>query len=214
MRARRRPSPHRLPARARRRRDLQGARLSAGGGRRRRGRARTASRLLASSGGLKDLPNVGDTTARVIAEAVAGKVPSYLDQLEAVETVPLSAEARCAQRPCSRATATATRTGPTAAARSARWPRPPPASGHDYLVLTDHSPRLTVARGLNAERLREQLEVVAELNEELAPFRLLTGIEVDILEDGSLDQDEELLARARRRRRERPLQAADGGARR
>jgi putative hydrolase len=66
--------------------------------------------------------------------------------------------------------------------------------GHDYLVLTDHSPRLTVARGLTAARLREQLKVVAELNEQLAPFRLLSGIEVDILEDGSLDQDDGLLA--------------------
>jgi putative hydrolase len=66
--------------------------------------------------------------------------------------------------------------------------------GHDYLVLTDHSPRLTVARGLSPERLRDQLEVVAEVNEALAPFRLLSGIEVDILEDGSLDQDEDLLA--------------------
>ena len=56
-------------------------------------------------------------------------------------------------------------------------------------MLTDHSPRLTVARGLSAERLREQLEVVAELNARLAPFRLLTGIECDILDDGSLDQD-------------------------
>ena len=46
--------------------------------------------------------------------------------------------------------------------------------GHDYLVLTDHSPRLTVANGLSVARLKEQLEVVAALNEELAPFRLLT----------------------------------------
>ena len=66
--------------------------------------------------------------------------------------------------------------------------------GHEYLVLTDHSARLTVAHGLNAERLRAQLDVVAELNEELAPFRILTGIEVDILEDGSLDQELDLLA--------------------
>ena len=51
-----------------------------------------------------------------------------------------------------------------------------------------------MAHGLDAERLRRQLEVVAELNEELAPFRILTGIEVDILVDGSLDQDEALLA--------------------
>ena len=53
---------------------------------------------------------------------------------------------------------------------------------------------LTVAHGLNPERLRQQLGVVTELNEELAPFRILTGIEVDILEDGTLDQDDELLA--------------------
>jgi putative hydrolase len=66
--------------------------------------------------------------------------------------------------------------------------------GHGYLVLTDHSARLTVAHGLDAERLRDQLDVVGALNEEMAPFRMLTGIEVDILEDGALDQDEGLLA--------------------
>jgi putative hydrolase len=76
--------------------------------------------------------------------------------------------------------------------------------GHEYLVLTDHSPRLTVARGLSADRLREQLDVVAALNENLGalaaegvaerPFRILTGIEVDILDDGSLDQEDDLLA--------------------
>ncbi|MGH7749146.1 MAG: PHP domain-containing protein, partial [Candidatus Dormibacteria bacterium] len=65
--------------------------------------------------------------------------------------------------------------------------------GHEYLVLTDHSPRLTVANGLSAERLRRQLDVVAACNEVLAPFRILTGIEVDILVDGTLDQSEELL---------------------
>ncbi len=57
--------------------------------------------------------------------------------------------------------------------------------GHEYLVLTDHSPRLTVANGLTAERLEQQLDVVAELNGQFAadggaPFRILTGIEVDI----------------------------------
>jgi putative hydrolase len=67
--------------------------------------------------------------------------------------------------------------------------------GHEYWTLTDHSPRLTIAHGLDPERLIEQLDVVAELNAELAPFKILTGIEVDILEDGTLDQDEELLAR-------------------
>ena len=74
------------------------------------------------------------------------------------------------------------------------------ALGHDYVVLTDHSPRLTVANGLSAERLEEQLDVVAELNAGYASdggaaFRILTGIEVDILDDGTLDQKPSLLAR-------------------
>jgi putative hydrolase len=63
------------------------------------------------------------------------------------------------------------------------------------MVLTDHSPRLTIAHGLNRERLLQQLDVIAELNESMAPFRILTGMEVDILEDGSLDQDVDLLER-------------------
>ena len=62
------------------------------------------------------------------------------------------------------------------------------------MAVTDHSPRLTIAHGLSPERLREQLELVDALNEELAPLRILRGIEVDILEDGTLDQDDDLLA--------------------
>ena len=69
------------------------------------------------------------------------------------------------------------------------------ALGHQWIALTDHSPRLTVANGLSADRLEAQLKLVSELNTQLAPFRILTGIEVDILEDGSLDQREDLLAR-------------------
>lgn len=72
------------------------------------------------------------------------------------------------------------------------------ALGRRYCALTDHSPRLKVANGLTAERLRNQLGVVADLDRVFAdsgtPFRILTGIEVDILDDGTLDQDEGLLA--------------------
>ena len=67
--------------------------------------------------------------------------------------------------------------------------------GHEYFALTDHSPRLTIANGLSRERLLEQLDVVAELNEELAPFRILTGVEVDILDDGALDHADDMLER-------------------
>jgi putative hydrolase len=68
--------------------------------------------------------------------------------------------------------------------------------GHDYLVITDHSPRLTVANGLSADRLRAQLRDIAEFNLALVDtgFRVLTGIEVDILDDGGLDQEPDLLA--------------------
>ena len=47
--------------------------------------------------------------------------------------------------------------------------------GHEYCAITDHSPRLTVARGLTAERLREQIAVVDDLNEAMAPFRCPAG---------------------------------------
>jgi len=69
--------------------------------------------------------------------------------------------------------------------------------GHDWLVITDHSPRLTIANGLSPARLRRQLDQIAAINEALEStgFRLLTGIEVDILADGSLDQEDDLLAR-------------------
>ena len=149
--------------------------------------------VLASSGGLKGLPGVGDTTARVIAEAVAGKVPSYLEQLEAVETEPLSEDALALKErlrgDCHSHSEWSDGGSPIEEMAAAAADL-----GHDYMALTDHSPRLTVARGLSAERLREQLKVVTALNEQLTPFRLLTGIEVDILDDGTLDQDEELLA--------------------
>jgi len=69
------------------------------------------------------------------------------------------------------------------------------ALGHEYVALTDHSPRLTIANGLSRERLLKQLDVVAALSHDMAPFRILTGIEVDILEDGALDQSDDILER-------------------
>lgn len=67
--------------------------------------------------------------------------------------------------------------------------------GHKYIVISDHSPSLTIANGLNTKRLLSQLDVIADLNKKLSPFVILTGIEVDILPDGSLDQDNEILER-------------------
>ena len=87
--------------------------------------------------------------------------------------------------------------------------------GHEYLVLTDHSPRLTVAHGLSAERLTRQLDVVDAVNEHLrgTGFTLLKGIEVDILDDGGARPDRRAAVAARPAGRQRPLQAQDGAGR-
>jgi len=148
---------------------------------------------LAARGDLKDLPGIGDASAKVITEALAGEVPGYLQKLEAETVVPITpegAEIRAALRGDCHSHSTWSDGGASieAMATTAR------DLGHEYLVLTDHSPRLTVAHGLNRERLLKQLDEVARLNEELAPFRILTGMEVDILEDGALDLDDDLLA--------------------
>ncbi len=66
--------------------------------------------------------------------------------------------------------------------------------GHEYCALTDHSLGGAISNGVSSEQLLAQLGVIAELNAELAPFRILTGMEVNILDDGSLDQDDDLLA--------------------
>ena len=145
-------------------------------------------------GTLTELKGVGAKTAAVAMQAAQGKVPDYLAGLEAANHGPVTtggAALRAALRGDLHSHSSWSDGGSPIdeMARTAR------DLGHDYLVLTDHSPRLTVANGLSPERLLRQLDVVAGLNEELAPFRLLTGIEVDILDDGSLDQTDELLGR-------------------
>jgi putative hydrolase len=161
------------------------------------------ARLAAAPGaGLRGLPGVGEVTERVIREALAGEVPVYLRRLEAIEGQPV-AEGAAALRAALRGDCHSHSTWSDGGRPIAEMAEAARDLGHEYLALTDHSPRLTVANGLSPERLRAQLDEVARLNEDLAgaasrggrPFRVLTGIEVDILEDGSLDQSDELLAR-------------------
>jgi putative hydrolase len=147
---------------------------------------------LAAAGQLTRLPGVGETTAAAVMEALAGAEPTYLQELRRRAEPPLEGPAADIRAllvgDCHSHSDWSDGGSPIAEmAEAAR------DLGHHYLALTDHSPRLTVAHGLDPTRLRQQLEVVAALNEELAPFRILSGIEVDILEDGSLDQDEGLL---------------------
>lgn len=146
---------------------------------------------LRRSGRLRDLPGLGDKTASIVAGALVGEPVPYLEEIE-----------RSAQRPPGPGAAllemlrgdlhshTEASDGTTSMQEMVLAALD---LGRQYLAVTDHSPRLTVANGLSAERLRAQIHQVRALSRAVAPFRLLTGIEVDILEDGSLDQEPELL---------------------
>jgi putative hydrolase len=143
---------------------------------------------------LTDLDGIGAATARLITEALSGAESSYLAKLERETQLALTAEAqryRDALRGDCHLHSTWSDGGATIEAMAAAAI----ALGHEYIVLTDHSARLTVAHGLDRDRLLEQLAIIEGLNEQLAPFRILTGMEVDINEDGSLDLDDDLLAR-------------------
>ncbi|MCE1177711.1 MAG: PHP domain-containing protein [Micrococcales bacterium] len=149
----------------------------------------------AETGSLEDLPGIGKSTAGVITEALSGELPSYLNSLQRKEGGPLvtggedyfaALRGDCHSHsdwsdggsPIDEMVLTAVELG------------------HEYLVLTDHSPRLKVARGLSPERLAKQLTMIDAINASLGDsFRLVKGIEVDILDDGSLDQTDEMLGR-------------------
>jgi len=144
-----------------------------------------------AKGTLQELPGIGPATAAAITEAAAGRQPEYLAKLMAEAPEERRTGLRAALRgDCH--THSEWSDGGSPIKEMAEAARD---LGHEWMALTDHSPRLTVANGLTPDRLRDQLDLVAQLNAELAPFRILTGIEVDINEDGSLDQDEDLLAR-------------------
>lgn len=151
-------------------------------------------RARARAGTLAELPAIGKSTAAVIAEAASGTRPQRLVDLEA-DAGPLveggeellgllrgdlhtHSDWSDGGSPIEEMVATALELG------------------REYVALTDHSPRLRVANGLSAERLTRQLGVVDAVNAHLGEeFTLLKGIEVDILDDGGLDQSPELLDR-------------------
>ena len=155
---------------------------------------------MASTKGLRSLKGIGEATEAVVLEALAGNVPDYLEKLEAAPQ-PFAAAGdalrRALQGDCHTHSLWSDGGSPIMemayAARSL---------GHEYIVMTDHSPNLTIANGLSTERLMRQLEEVEGVNGQLAaeadagapPFRVLSGIEVDINEDGTLDQTHDLLA--------------------
>ncbi|MER0444083.1 PHP domain-containing protein [Streptomyces sp. Edi4] len=148
----------------------------------------------AVGGQLEAVKGIGPKTARVVRQALAGEVPGYLQRLEAeLEAAAPLAVGGERLRAALRGDCHLHSDWSDGGSPIEDMGRAAAELGHEWAVLTDHSPRLTVANGLSAERLRRQLDVVAALNARWAPFRLLTGIECDILDDGSLDQEDELL---------------------
>ena len=143
---------------------------------------------------LTELPGVGPKTAAVVEEAATGAVPAYLADLEASAGPldPAGADLRTRLRGDLHSHSDWSDGGSPIEEMAITGLE----LGHDYLALTDHSPRLTVAHGLTAKRLEKQLTLVAAMNRQLGDgFRLLSGIECDINEDGTLDQTDELLGR-------------------
>lgn len=143
------------------------------------------------AGSWQTLAGIGPKTAAVIAQAWSGREPDALAELRAAAEDFGGGRIRTALRGDLHCHSDWS----DGSAPIAEMMRTAADLGHEYCALTDHSPRLRIANGLSADRLRRQLDVIDELRESLAPFRILTGIEVDILEDGALDQDPALLAR-------------------
>jgi len=153
----------------------------------------------AREGTLTELAGIGASTAEVIAEAVQGRLPARLARLEE-EAGGLLVDGGDGIRAALRGDLHSHSDWSDGGSPIEEMAFTAIELGHEYLVLTDHSPRLKVANGLSVARLRQQLDVVDAVNVHLgstgaaAGFRLLKGIEVDILDDGSLDQTEEMLA--------------------
>ena len=146
----------------------------------------------AAAGTLTELDGIGPSTARVIAEALGGATDGYLAELEARSRIPIGAGGPVLER--LRGDCHCHTTWSDGGAPLRAMAETAAALGHEWVAITDHSARLTVAHGLDEQRLRRQMDEIAALNEELAPFRILTGMEVDILEDGSLDLSSDVLA--------------------
>ena len=139
----------------------------------------------------QSLPGIGPKTAKVIAQAWVGREPDVLVELRSAAKDLGGGDIRTSLKGDLHVHSNWS----DGSAPIEEMMLAAKELGHEYCALTDHSPRLKVANGLSAERLRNQLAVIDELRDMVAPMRILTGIEVDILEDGSLDQEPELLER-------------------
>jgi len=147
---------------------------------------------------LTDIDGIGASTAAVIADAMAGREPAYLVDLEATSQVEVSEKAQ-PYIDALRGDCHLHSTWSDGGAPIERMAATAIEIGHEYMVQTDHSARLTIAHGLNEDRLADQLDRIADVNTAIADaghdFRVLSGMEVDILEDGKLDLSNDMLER-------------------
>lgn len=161
-------------------------------------------RSLAQSKSLTTLDGIGKSIASVASAALLGEPNTYVDELDA--KTQLAVDGGEVLRSIYLGDCHSHSTWSDGGANILTMARTAQSLGHSYLVMTDHSARLTIAHGLSEERLREQLGEIDAVNrlfaeesaeastEEDQPFQVLSGMEVDILEDGSLDLSDELLA--------------------
>ena len=149
------------------------------------------------AGALHEITGIGDVTGTAISEAVRGEVPLYLRRLEEEQQEPLVEldEAGESLLASLRGDLHSHSDWSDGGSPIEEMAVTAVELGHEYLALTDHSPRLKVAHGLSSERLQRQLGVLEQLRPRLGDFRLLSGIEVDILDDGTLDQTPQLLGK-------------------
>lgn len=146
------------------------------------------------SGTLTDLDGIGDSIARLISDVVLTGRSAKLDELDRATTVPVS-DAAAPYRAALRGDCHLHTTWSDGGAALDAMVATAKALGHEYLVITDHSARLTVAHGLDRERLLQQLSALDDVRARTPGIRILSGMEVDILEDGSLDLADDLLER-------------------
>ncbi len=147
----------------------------------------------AGAGTLRELEGIGATSATIIEQACDGEVPAYLAELERKYAAPLVVGGESLYAGVVGDLHLHSNWSDGGASID-EMVRAAGELGHDWLALTDHSPRLRVANGLSVDRLVEQIGVVRAIDDELGDeLRLLTGIEVDILDDGTLDQRDDLL---------------------
>lgn len=145
----------------------------------------------AAAGTWVEVPGIGPSSAAVIVSVLQGQVPEYLAKVRAAAR-PLASEGE-ALRGHLRGDLHSHTDESDGSAPLEEMVATAAMLGHEYLLVTDHSPRLTVAHGLTAERLADQGHRIDAINE-VSPVRVLKGIEVDILDTGALDQTPAALA--------------------